>query len=181
MTSSDSAKKGFKTFILTLSISLIVFSVIYYLLTNSTPTSLEVTSSEKKADASATTVASTKAIADTTIAQVEAVAQVSKDTLVKEEKEVKGAKDVKEVKDAKVSVFKQLAQTPVTTKPSEVLAAETVAQTTTSVPSTGTLSITLGLFISLLAFLSALVWLALNPRKVALTGFEKQALKDLDQ
>lgn len=35
MNSSDQAQKGFKTFILTLSMSLIVFSVVYYLISNS--------------------------------------------------------------------------------------------------------------------------------------------------
>jgi hypothetical protein len=34
MNQNETAKKGFKTFILTLSISLIVFSVIYYVFTN---------------------------------------------------------------------------------------------------------------------------------------------------
>jgi hypothetical protein len=138
---NESAKKGFRTFILTLSVSLIVFSVIYYVITN--------TSFRKE-----------------------------QETLSLE----KPAAEAAQVPAKQDSTFQQLASTKVDVPAKAVLAGSTVAQTTqstTSVPSTGTSSITMGLVLSLFIFFMGIIYNSMNPRKVALTDFEKNILKKL--
>jgi len=142
----ENAGKSFKTFVLTLSISLIVFSVVYYVMT--------INSSKQEAF-------------DNPLGDTAAV------------KEVAG------VSDTSKSVFKEIASKNPGVMPKEVLAGSTVADTTqttqsTTVPQTGTVSITVGLFVALVMFLSALIIVSSNPRRLALLSFEKNATRDLD-
>lgn len=158
MNSYDQAQKGFKTFLLTLSVSLIVFSVIYYAIT----TSSEVTdlSANIQDDGSS----------DVTY------------TIKQEEEEVAGRQDTvsDQPEEAAVSktVFGQLAAMDLNVEPKAVLAGANEA-TQSTVPETGTFGVTVGLFMSLVAFLGGLYVISQDPRKMALLGFEKDALKDL--
>jgi hypothetical protein len=166
MTTSDSAKKGFKTFILTLSVSLIIFSVIYYVLTNNTGSAQNQNTYTKQAAVTTPTTVTT----DTQVAAA--------------------------IKDT-TSPFKKLQNAPVNAQPQEVLGTETAANTSdnsvtvnnvvavntavspqSTIPSTGTVSITIGLLLSLTTFIAGLIWLTMNPRKIALQGFEKRATKE---
>jgi hypothetical protein len=146
MNNSESAKKGFRTFILTLSISLMVFSAVYYVLTTYTPQN-EQTENQ--------------------------TAAVTKEESVQSQ-DVQGAKDEK-------TVFGEIAGKKPQTRPQEVLAGATSApqttQSTTSVPTTGYIEMTVGLILSLTLFVGAMVYNLMNPRKLALSRFEKKALK----
>lgn len=151
----ENAGKSFKTFVLTLSVSLIIFSVIYYAMTINSST------------------------------QESFDSELSMNSVIKEE--VKGAETQK-------SVFSDIASKDPGVKPKEVLAGSTVATTPTTVTTpvvaqttqsaanlqTGTFSVTAGLFISLAMFLATIVFVSNNPRRLALSSFEKNALKDLD-
>jgi hypothetical protein len=148
----ENAGKSFKTFILTLSVSLIIFSAVYYVMTinSSKQESFDVSLGKQSA-------------------QKEAVAGAS---------------------DTTKSVFKEIASKNPGVLPKEVLAGSTVATGTTpvtqttgsvaTVPQTGTVSITFGLIAAFTMFLTALVIVFNNPRRLALLSFEKSALKDIE-
>jgi ABC-type anion transport system duplicated permease subunit len=146
-TTNTQAQKGFRTFVLTLSISLIVFSIIYYFVSES---QTQVSSEEKKS-----------------------VAELNVN------------------KNEETSVFQKIAAVPVAATSKAVLAGtDTTAddttttdetdETTTPTPETGATSVTIGFFASLLAFAGGLFVIWKNPRALALLGFEKRVLKDLD-
>jgi len=168
MNNSESAKKGFRTFILTLAVSLMVFSAVYYVLTTYT----------QKQDSSQSASAAGAAIQqETAMAQEQAVAGEE------ENENVQGAKDERGGTMATVAavpeektVFGQIAQAD----PHDVLAGATSApqtpQTTSSVPTTGFSEMTIGLIVSLVLFVGAMIYTVKNPRKVALAKFEKGAL-----
>lgn len=168
---SDSAKSGFKTFILTLSVSLIVFSVIYYL----------ITSASKEPEA--------VSYEQTEVENVVADYKAGPDEEKAETPEVAGAKVTSSGEDG--SAFAGLLaagveKDSVSKKNSAaVLAGATSApsttQTTTSggtVPETGLMGITAGLLISLVFFTTGMYYIYSSPRKAALAGFEKKVLKD---
>ncbi len=142
MNNSESAKRGFRTFILTLSISLIIFSAVYYALTTYNP---------KSKPAEEQTVASAGDSSPN----------------------VQGAKD-------KRTVFGEIANNKPQEQAQEVLAGATSApqttQSTTSVPVTGFTEMTIGLLLSLGLFVGAMVYNLINPRKFALSNFEKKLL-----
>lgn len=148
MNNSESAKKGFRTFILTLSISLMVFSAVYYVLTSYSPQESSVQGKDKE------------------VAVVEAA--VKEETPV-----VQGAKDER-------SVFADIVNKKPEARPQEVLAGATsepaAPETSTSVPTTGYTEMTIGLILSLALFIGAMVYNLMNPRKIALSKFEKDAL-----
>ena len=142
MNSNQQAQKGFKTFILTLSISLIVFSVIYYML-NSTPTEVD-----------ETVTASTE--------------------VYKETEDVLGTEDK--------TVFGRLVEQKMDVPSKAVLSGMDSGESTEStspVPDTGSLSVTLGLIVSMAIFVVGLFIIYQDPRKTALLGFEKKILEDL--
>ncbi len=154
---SESAKNGFKTFILTLSVSLVVFSVIYYVITNFSDKTAG--SSEYRAS----------------VVQ-EAPQQVEQPQDSQQQPAVAGAETTK-----KDTVFGTLANaTPPQEYKGVVLAGSTVATqaTQSTVPDTGLAGITVGLFSSLFVFALGIFYVARNPRKVALSEFEKEILKD---
>jgi hypothetical protein len=165
MQNENNTKKGFRTFVLTLSVSLIIFSVVYFFMTNGDSSDSD---SELLSDNSAIT------------------------------QEDKGDTEV-------VSPFGQLANKDSSSEFSDVpavLAGSTVGtgttsptgttgttatntrvgatQTSAAVPAAGTMEITIGLIMSSLIFAAAVFWNKLNPRKLALVGFEKKVLEDYD-
>jgi hypothetical protein len=148
MNNSESAKKGFRTFILTLSISLMVFSAVYYVLTTYSPPKEQ--------------------------AKSQTAAVVTGNEATKEESpNVQGAKDER-------TVFGEIASVKPQTRPQEVLAGATSApqttQSTTSVPTTGYVEMTVGLILSLALFIGAMIYNLMDPRKLALSRFEKKIL-----
>lgn len=155
---SESAKNGFKTFILTLSASLVVFSAIYYVITNS---------SDKTAGS---------AEYRSSVVQEAPQREVQTQAQDPQQPAVVGAETTK-----KDTVFGTLADsTPPQEYKGVVLAGSTVATQTTqsTVPDTGLAGITVGLFSSLFVFALGIFYVARNPRKVALSEFEKEILKD---
>ena len=163
MNNSESAKRGFKTFILTLSISLIVFSALYYALTTYNP---QKNSGEERAEA-----VNTAGLTGSDSSKENAPSTVTAEAGVPS---VQGAKDQK-------TVFGAVANTKPTTRPQEVLAGATSApqttQSVTPVPSTGFTEMTMGLLLSFSLFIGAMIYNFLNPRKLALLNFEKKIIK----
>ncbi len=157
----NQAKKGLSTFILTLSISLIVFSTIYYFMTSTSDSDYE--------DSSVPSI----------ISNVNSGDPVQK---IDESPEVAGDSTER-------SVFEEIANVNPNTKSRQVLAGAdetvptttTVRETTTSDPNlnTGITSITFGLFFALFLFLYSIIFVYKNPRKLALNSFEKRTSKGL--
>ncbi len=176
MNNSNVAKNGFKTFILTLSVSLIVFSTIYYIVTSRGGSDkFEASTSQVSYAAPEVTPSiapTTEPVADATKAAVKGASTV--------------AAAVTPTPAPTASTFGQLADAKVVAKPQiakgTVLAGATVntKQTTQSTsPNTGVVEITAGLFISLALFLVGFYVVFLNPRKMALMDFEKSVIKKL--
>jgi len=142
---SDQAKNGFKTFVVTLSVSLLLFGALYYLITDfSSDIDIEDTSAGKP----------------TTVAY--------------DPSTVKGT-------TTQNSVFKDITETPVKTKPATVLAEADDTTTTTeettesTVPDTGSETL-IGTVLAMGFFSAAVYILVVGPRKFALAGFEKDML-----
>lgn len=144
MYNDQQAKNGFKTFVVTLSVSLLLFGALYYLITDfSTEIDIE----------------------DSSIGKTETVAYTP------QEVNVKGASDQN-------SVFSEISESPVDAQPSIVLAGAEES-TEATVPDTGSEQI-VGFAIAMGFFSIAIYVLLIGPRKFALIGFEKDALKTED-
>jgi predicted PurR-regulated permease PerM len=158
MNNSTQAQKGFKTFLLTLSISLIIFSVIYYVITN--------TSSQTDTLSPDVTASNSS--------------QPTQDKATKEP-----TKEVAQVTPKKDdTVFSQLAAQKMDTQSRAVLSGATEGEsesteTTTTVPSTGTTSITIGLLSALMLFVGGMYIVSKDPRKLAINSFEQRVIKKL--
>lgn len=147
MNRSDQAQKGFKTFLLTMSVSLLVFSIIYYVITNTSTTSF---SDDIESD------------------------------------------DVSAANEKESSPFAKLADQEIKDIPERAVLAGTddlsgtttqTTQTTTGVPvapNGGVLSITVGFFGSLAAFLLGMFVIYKDPRRLAISSFENKMIKDQD-
>jgi len=151
----DQARKGLSTFVLTLSISLIVFSTIYYLMTTNSSEPEEISSPISAV------------VTDETSAEPEVHGDSSQSTIFGE---IASA-------DPKDSYKQVLAGADEMTEP----ATTTVTQTTQSNSNlnTGVTSITLGLVFSLVIFVFTIIFVSKNPRKLALSTFEKKTTKGL--
>lgn len=148
-----SAGKSFRTFLLTLSVSLILFSAVYYFLTTnaSKSESLETSLSEK------------------------VMKKVSDSSEVKNRGEVSGLATEK-------TVFGEIASKETGGQARQILAGSTeTQQTTTPAPVTGTTSVTIGLFSALIFFIAGLFVVSKNPRKLALNSFEKGVTKSMNE
>ena len=168
---SDSAQKGFRTFILTLSISLIVFSVAYYALTNipheeatankfqvkekETAYNVKSESNEKSVFGNIRDSANSSAV----LAAEDDLSGLDEDVIIDEDT----------TDDTATTTTTATATTTTTTS-------ETT-QSTTAVPNTGVFSITAGLFSAFILFVAALTFVTFNPRKLALDSFEKDITK----
>ncbi len=158
MNNSHQAKNGFKTFLVTLIISLGVFAAVYYLTSYpSYEMDIEETTGGKTTEK-----------------------EVSSD----KGKQL-GMANQKEVGEA--SPFAELNSKEYDVRPREVLAGAdeisdeglpegfTAPETTQStVPDTGTLGMTISLFVSLAILSGGFYYVYLNPRKLALQSFEDQ-------
>lgn len=154
MSSTQQAKDGFKTFITTFVVSLVVFGAFYYFVSDSAANDVSIE------DASS-------AIGYTATPEQSAGAQPS----------IQGASA--DSSNDNASPFGELARQEVNVDEKTVLAGAT--QTTQStVPETGTASITIGLISSLLLFALFIYIVFINPRKYALSRFEKRVIEKLD-
>jgi hypothetical protein len=147
------AGKSFRTFLLTLSVSLILFSGVYYFLTTnaSKPESLNTSLNEK------------------------VVTKVTDNSNTQNATQVAGAATEK-------TVFGSIASKDTGGQTRQVLAGATeTSQTTTPAPVTGTTSVTMGLFGALIFFVASLFVVSKNPRKLALSTFEKSVTKSVDE
>lgn len=149
ITKGTSAANSFRTFILTLSVSLIVFSLIYYFMSSSGNNTDIFESSE---------VSSKTSMIDRKEESVE-------NTLDKEGESVFGKIASS---DPDVQAKYVLAGTD---------EAEETTQSTSEVPETGIFSITTGLLSAFVLFILALIVISSNPRRLALDTFEKTITK----
>ncbi len=155
--------KGLSTFILTLSISLIIFSAAYYLMTYKS------NQLENSSDPSISNV------------------------FVKEEESSNPVTDASSDTSKDKTVFGSIASAKPNTEYRQVLSgsdavpsgtyvsdASTAPQTTTSASlETGVTSVTVGLVLSLVLFAFTMVFVYKDPRKIALSTFERNASKGL--
>ncbi|OGC45908.1 hypothetical protein A2V49_02545 [candidate division WWE3 bacterium RBG_19FT_COMBO_34_6] len=162
MNSNAQAQKGFKTFILTLIISLAVFSAIYYIINSG--------AIENSGEEESTTPAAT-----TNNNQLRAGVSPAEN------------KDEDTVKEEKQSVFGALLAEKIEVPERGVLAGSstgsqitTVTTRETTVPVTGVSGPTAGIIISSIILGVASYLIFLGPRKLALSSFEKKVIDDLD-
>ena len=156
MNSNTQAQKGLKTFLLTLVISLVVFSAIYYIINADTP---EKNSYEGAAESSLNvqrnSSADTATLGDTNTRSVfgELASTEAQDYDVQPRQVLSGAEEYDE---------------------------DTIETTQTTVPVTGIFGPTFGLLLSSLSLGLGAYLIFLGPRKSALASFEKGVIKDLD-
>lgn len=149
---NEQAKNGFKSFVVTLFVSLIIFGALYYLITGASGT---------------TNIESYSAVTET-----EMVANNSnedKSQVWYDGKNVKGV-------GSERSYFGDLVDTPVDDAAPKVLAGADES-TESTVPDTGSNTLA-GTILVLVSFSIALYAILVFPRKFALSGFEKEATKD---
>lgn len=159
MNNSVQAQKGFKSFLITLSVSIFVFSIIYYLIndTSSTPVDIEQDS---------------KAISQNQPA-VQGV-QTEQKPLATTQTQQDRSSD---------SAFEQLSKQKMEAPKKAVLAGATQATSSTqsTVPATGSVEITYALAISSLVIIFASFIYLRGPRSLAMVSYEKGFLKDLEK
>ena len=182
MNANEQAQKGFKTFILTLSISLIVFSVIYYLISNNSNFEQnsdlvgDASNAQPAVNAEAAEVVQPEAPAeiveaptepqvDETVAVVEE--EVTEALVAEAESEVAGIA-------TEASVFEQLASQTGTTRQTGAVLAGASESSQSTVPVTGVTSVTFGLIASLVIFFGVMLFMSKDPRRFAMSGFEKK-------
>lgn len=155
MTPSDQAKKGFKTFLITLSVSLVLFSFIYYIVTDSKQDiNLDDSTPSKEVSAAVTPTPEVKG--DSTVA------------------------DAKVDSSNEKSLFAELTTTTSSTNQRTVLAG-TTQSSQSSVPSTGVDSITYALVASSILLAGGVLYYIYGPRKVAINSFEREVIRSLDK
>ena len=184
MNANEQAQKGFKTFILTLSISLIVFSVIYYLISNNSnfeqnsdlvgdssntqpvvnAEAAEVVQPEAPAEI---VEAPTEPQVDETVAVAAVEEEVTEALVAEAESEVAGIA-------TEASVFEQLASQTGTTRQTGAVLAGASESSQSTVPVTGVTSVTFGLIASLVIFFGVMLFMSKDPRRFAMSGFEKK-------
>ena len=153
MYSEQQAKNGFKTFVVTLSVSLVLFGALYYLVTDY-PEEIDIeTASVTKEDEVAYNGDKTAEFA------------------------VKGISDKATSENSdEDTVFGKINQQAVNAQPSVVMAGAEES-TESTVPDTGSEQV-LGIAMSMVFFSGALYILLTGPRKFALSGFEKDMTKN---
>lgn len=155
MNNSEQAKNGFKTFLITFGVSLLVFGFFYYLLSDTSANEISIE------DETASTLGYTKTTEETA--------------------ETPKVDVTKEVASAEDTPFGKLSNQKLDTQSRVVLAGATsqTTQSTTPVPETGDFTITVALLTSLSLIGFFIYLLVLNPRKYALSKFEEDVIQDL--
>lgn len=163
MNTKTQAQKGFKTFLLTLVISLAVFSGLYYMINSGLGGN-----SQSEQIAKPTTN--------------EPVEQMQPQTQQPKQNETLGDTSTR----TEESVFGGMVEDKPDVPPKQVLAGADDASGTTeetpqaTVPVTGFSTPTFGIVVSILALSLALYLLFIGPRNFALSSFEKRVIDDLD-
>jgi len=150
-TAQNEAQKGFKTFILTLSVSLIVFSIVYYFISDTQ---------------SGNDIAKEQTTEEVQAAVTE---DLEEDTVFSK------------IASAPVATTSRAVLAGTTTSPTAVGTTSATTSPTvpeTTVPATGVTQLTWGFFVSLLAFALGFIVISRNPRGLALEHFERKMLKD---
>lgn len=185
MTNSEQAKNGFKTFLVTFGISLLVFGFFYYLLSG-TPVenvTIESDSTATTGYTKTTTSEPTREVANNSANDnsSDRVGPARNEYTVQlpSEGTVAGTSDSRETA---ASPFGELVKTKPEVESPTVLAGADTLQTTQStapVPETGDFTMTLAFLtsITLLGFFGYIIFL--NPRKYALAKFEKKIVDEL--
>lgn len=151
MNNSTTAKNGFKTFILTLAISLVAFSVIYYV--------------------------QTEVATKVSIENSDTVGQLNTDST----KKVAVVPAAVETAPAEASIFKVLADDKTVVAKRVVLGGATTTETTQStVPATGITEITYAFILSISLTLFGAYLFIYEPRRKALLSFERSVKRDLN-
>lgn len=172
-------QNGFKTFVLTLSISLIVFSVAYFMLSNESYDDLSALQQANEYLEN-TDQGDLLAYSEDEIITIES--DPSYDG-TKENIESLDGSDSKETQ----TVFGKLASTKIDVNSRAVLAGaeesegnSTTLQTQTTtapVPDAGVTEMTWGLVLSMIAFLLGFIVISKDPRNIALKSFEKDMMR----
>ncbi len=162
MNNSEQAKNGFKTFLITFGVSLLVFGFFYYLLSDTSANEISIE------DEKSNTLGYTKTI--------EEVAETPKVDVTKEVAYIDNTSATSED-----TPFGKLSSQKIDSPSRVVLAGATsqTTQSTTPVPETGDFTITVALLTSLSLIGFFVYMLVLNPRKYALSKFEEDAMHDL--
>lgn len=147
MNSFDHAQKGFKTFIVTLTISLVVFSILYYFLSN-----------KPEADINGNTGAKETATVSGYVASASPFEDLANKKMDVPRRAVLAGTTV-------------AGETDPNSIPVETAAAP---QASPSVPNTGTTEVTIAFVVSGILLLIGFYVLYLNPRKLALQSFERR-------
>lgn len=155
MNTTTQAQKGFKTFILTLVVSLLVFSAVYYFINSDT----------------------------SSVGQSDSYSDVSFNEQPVENEEATLGDTSERMGVSEESVFEELANEKLNISPPEVLAGADDATTETpeaTVPVTGISGPTSGIILAtiILGFAAYLIYI--GPRSFALASFEKKVLEELD-
>jgi hypothetical protein len=164
MNNSEVAKNGFKTFLLTLTLSLVLFSVVYYLATDTAP------DVDIEAGSAAEFVES---LPEPTVPASETVTED-----VPHNPEELVAAQVQVSADAPVSAFSDISRRPLDVDSQKVLGAGDIGETTQStVPATATLSVTYAFIITVSTVLVGF-YLMISSKKKALVSFENRVKRD---
>lgn len=152
--SAQNNNKGLRTFVLTLSVSLIIFSVVYYLMADSQSVNTDLQASNTET----------------------LTANISEEDT--EEPTVFG-KIVSTTPDATSrAVLAGTTTSPTSTGTTSVTTTTTKQTTTAPVPNGGVTQLTWGFIISLLSFALGFVIISKDPRSLAVSFFERNMLKD---
>lgn len=147
---NSQATKGFRTFILTLSVSLIIFSVVYYLMSDSQ------TVTDNTMQASTETLSAEDKEEDTVFGKIAATTP-----------------DV-----TSRAVLAGTNTAPTTTGTTTSPTTTTKQSTMAPVPNGGVTQLTWGFMISLVSFALGFLVISKNPRSLAMNFFEKKMLND---
>lgn len=161
---NDQAKKGLKTFIILLAVFAIVAGAIY---SSANVVSLE----EETTKASVTNDSAFRELAEaqTPKAQVPAVLQAADENTITGTGDEEGTGD-----DLAVGEDPNYALVTDPTGDGTDGMNTPAAEESTTVPQTGTFGITISLVLSLLTLLGGMLFIRQNPRKLALSRFEKE-------
>ncbi len=170
MNSNTQAQKGFKTFILTLAISLAVFSAIYYVINSETDTTRQVPLAQEilSSPEAKTTNTGSETLGETSERPEEPEVSVFGDLA---NRRIGGPQPG----EGAVLAGAETGEAVTTTTPD--LAPETTEST---VPDTGVSGPTIGIFLTLIILSLVIYIYFVGPRKIALSSFEKDVLDEFD-
>jgi len=166
-TATTQVQKGFKTFILTLSVSLIIFSIIYYFISDAQP------------------MESLNSVADNEDSMVLASNDTEEDIEEAEDKTVFGQISASPVVTTSRAVLagsttgmstglSNAAGTRVSTAPAST--APDKVTSGSAVPNGGVTELTWGFFVSMISFALGFIVISKDPRRVAMQHFEEKML-----